>query len=409
MRLLPFEPEGVNSENCDTTVVDHRYHRGLLFITLCLMGIGLVMVYSASIATAAWKEGNPTYFLTRQLLFVGMGLFLILVTSQIHYAYLLKFYKWIFIFSLCLLIIPIGLSVTHKGASRWIPLGPIHIQPSECAKIAWIIFLSALLTQKPQLLTTAKCWVRVGLYLAMLSGLLLLQKDFGSLVICTFCMLVLMWVAGAPLKPLLVVIPILIVCAVIFVLIEPYRITRIKTFLNPELDTQNAGYQVTQAKYAFGNGGWLGVGLGGSRQKLAYLPEAHTDFIFSIIGEELGLIGVALVVFLFICLILIGLSIARKATSGFGTLLAFGFTFQIAFQALFNMGVNTSLLPNKGLTLPFISYGGSSMLMLSCAVGLLLNISRRQPPPPAYHCGPDPQQLPEPSQNRRRLSVEIKS
>jgi len=352
------------------------------------MALGLVMVYSASIASAELKMGSPSFFLKRQLLFVGLSLALMIFALNIHHELWGRLHLWILGGAVLLLLgvfIP-GLSSSVKGAARWIVMGPLRFQPSEGIKLAWLIFLARHIAQRqPKAHEFKALWLKP---LGLMSGitlLLLLQPDFGSTVICGFMMLSLIWIGGARWRHTLGLISLGLVLMALAIYLEPYRFRRLIIFLNPELDPTGVGYHINQSLISFGSGEWLGLGLGASRQKLLYLPEAHTDFIFSIIGEELGLLGALTVMLIYALFIWRGFHIAQEASSAFGGLLAFGLTLEIGFQAGINMAVAVAMAPTKGLTLPFVSYGGSSLITLGLAVGILLNISRGAPPPPWLH------------------------
>lgn len=379
----------------DTRVVQYRYDRVLMGVTLVLMGIGVVMVYSASIVSAEAKFGVGEFYLHRQAAFCGIGLCLMLLMLNTHHDLWRRIAKPLFAIALALLVIVLipGLSASAKGAARWIGFGPLRFQPSEAIKLTWIILLAWFLSKRQHELDDLKtAWGRPVLALGAIGALLMMQPDFGTTLICSGIMVLMIWAAGARWLHVGGLFLIGAALVPIAILAEPYRVKRLLSFLDPEHDPQGASYHINQALISFGSGDWTGMGLGNSRQKLLYLPEAHTDFVFSIYGEELGWVGVAIVIFLFAVFIWRGFSIARNAPTAFGALLAFGITAQIGFQAATNMAVATALLPTKGLTLPFISYGGSAMMLLCVAVGILLNISRQEPPPAWLHTYlPDPE------------------
>lgn len=368
----------------DTQVVDLRYDRPLLAVTMILMGVGVVMVYSASVVTAR----NETMFLEKQMVFCAISLVAMGVMANLHHSIMKRFAWPMFIGAFILLgcvLIP-GLSIEAKGAARWIGHGPIRFQPSEGIKIGWIILLAAFLSDRQdQLHRWKRSWLLPTVIVGMISGLLLLQKDLGSTVICVGLLILMIFAAGAQFRHLAAAVGAGIVAITCFILLEPYRVRRLMSFLEPERFRQGDAWQLYQALIGFGSGDWTGLGLGLSNQKMAFLPEAHTDFIFSILGEETGLIGVAVVVALFAVFAWRGFLIARRANTVFGALLAYGLTALICFQAIANMAVATGMLPTKGLTLPFISYGGSSLVIMGVAVGVLLNISKREPPPAWLH------------------------
>ena len=371
-----------------TSLVVHRYDRVVLGVTLALMGVGVVMVYSASIVSAELRNGDSGYYLGRQLAYCALGLVALVAALNIHHDILRRLAVPVSVVAIALLVVVLlpGISASAKGAARWIGLGPIRFQPSESLKVAWIVFLAAWLgARQEQLHDWRAAWRTPMVGMVVIAALLMMQPDFGTTVICGGLMVLMVWAAGARwlhVGALGVVGVGLIGAAIVF---AQYRMRRLVAFWNPDVDPQGVSYHINQALISFGSGDWTGLGLGGSRQKLLYLPEAHTDFVFSIIGEELGFVGVAVVIALFAVFVWRGFHIARNATSAFGALLAFGITAEIGFQAATNMAVAVALLPTKGLTLPFVSYGGSSMVTLCAAVGVLLNISRRQPPPRWLH------------------------
>ena len=372
----------------DTMMVSHRYDRFLLLIVLCLMSIGIVMVYSASVVSSELQFGDGMYYLKRQLAFLGAGLVILVVTMNVPYQILERYAPPMLagaIFLLVLALVP-GISSSAKGASRWLNLGIIRLQPSELVKLSLIVYLSGYLsTHQHELHKFKVAWVpNLGL-VAIIALLLMVQPDFGSTVICGSMLMLMVWAAGGLHRHTLLLGGAGLVLGAAAVAHKAYRMKRLMAFMSPESDPQGVAYQINQALISFGSGEWTGLGLGASRQKLLYLPDAHTDFIFSIIGEELGLAGAAAIVLLFVLFLWRGLKIARQASHSFGALLAFGLTAMIAGQACVNMAVVMAMLPTKGLTLPFISYGGSSMLMLSFSAGLLLNISRQMPPPAWLH------------------------
>lgn len=372
----------------DTAVVEHRYDRVLLVVTLLLMGLGAVMVYSASVVNAELRFGDGTYYLERQVGFIAVALIALVVGMELPNDLWRRLSVPLMGAALVLLMLVLvpGLSSTAKGAARWIGLGPLRFQPSEAIKLAWIVFLAALLSRRQERLDRWRdAWLLPMALLAVIGALLMAQPDFGSTMICSGLMVLMIWAAGGRWLHVGLLAGVGALLVPLAIIAEPYRVKRLLAFLDPAGDPQGAGYHINQALISFGSGDWTGMGLGASKQKLLYLPEAHTDFIFSIIGEELGLAGVAVVIVLFAVFVWRGFRIARQANTGFAALLAFGITAEVGFQAATNMAVATAMLPTKGLTLPFVSYGGSSIITLGAAVGILLNVSRRQPPPAWLH------------------------
>lgn len=393
MGLLKRAPQAPETVENPTTFVVHRFDRVLLAVTFLLMGFGVVMVYSASVVSAELRFGDGAYYLKRQLFYLAAALVAMVVTLNIHHDTWRKLARPFLGVTLLMLVVVLlpGVAAVAKGASRWIDFGPFRFQPSEALKLSWIVFLAFFLSKNQERIHQLKHgWAVPALVMAVLAALLMKQPDFGSTLICGGVMFLMIWAAGARWLHVGGLVVIAGALVPIAILIEPYRVKRFLAFLSPEDDPQGVAYHINQALISFGSGEWTGMGLGASKQKLLYLPEAHTDFVFSILGEELGLVGVAAVMVLFALFVWRGFRIARFASSSFGALLAFGITAEVGFQAMVNMGVATAVLPTKGLTLPFISYGGSSLITLGAAVGMLLNISRREPPPAWLHRLPEP-------------------
>ena len=372
------------AKKAEVSVQEHRYDRLLLVATLVLMSVGIVMVYSASVFAAETRWGDGAHFLKRQMLFAGIGVVALVTTLQIpHQVWQKLAYAMLLVgFVLLVVVLVPGVSSSVKGANRWIDLYVVRFQPAEAIKILFVIYLSAFLANHRERLADWRViWIPQMIVTAGIVGLLMLQPDFGSSIICAGMMMLMVWLAGCRNLHLGALVLLVVPLGLVAIALEPYRVKRLFAFLSPDADPLGVGYQINQALISFGSGDWTGVGLGGSRQKLLYLPDAHTDFIFSIIGEELGLVGVVVMVTLYGTVVWRGWTIARRATSPFGQLLAYGLTALIGFQAATNMAVATALLPTKGLTLPLVSYGGSSLIITSVAIGLLLNISRRIPAP----------------------------
>jgi len=347
---------------------------------IALIAFGVVMVYSSSAVFAYQKFHNGQYFLIRQAIFAAIGLPVILLLTRFDYHRIRPFTRLFLIVSLVLVFItatPLGR--TFGGAARWLNLGFVSIQPSEIAKLALICWLANSLSKKSEKIKTFSIgFLPHVIVTVLLMTLCLSQPDFGSAVIVGMITFIMLFTAGAKvgyiLGALLAVSPI----AYWLVTMSEYRMRRITAFLSPFEHRYDAGYQIAESLMAYGSGGLGGVGIGDSRQKLFFLPEAHTDFIGSIIGEELGFVGTTIVVLAFLVLIYRGLRTAVRASDDYGTYLAMGITLLIGMQALTNMAVTVGLLPTKGLVLPFISYGGSALLMNCAAVGILLNISRQR-------------------------------
>jgi len=351
----------------------------LLLATFALVSLGIVMVASSSITFAA-QNGDGLYFLKRHLLYLTMSAGLALVVLNIPMDFWYRRSAWLLAMSVLLLVLVLipGVGREVNGSRRWLPLGPLTLQVSEVVKLSMVIFTAAYLQRRQSQLKEQ--WQGFAKPLIVLGGLimlLLLQPDFGSSVVLAGTVLVMLFLAGVRLWQfmLLMVAGLLALTAV--AMSSPYRVERLVTFLDPWADQFNSGYQLTQSLIAFGRGEWFGVGLGNSVQKLFYLPEAHTDFVFAIFAEEFGWVGVVTVIVVFVVLVARIFSNGRKAAqrqNWFSTHVAFGFGVLIAAQAFINIGVTSGLLPTKGLTLPFVSYGGSSLMVCSVMMAMVLRI-----------------------------------
>lgn len=365
-----------------TAPAEVAYDPLLLFAVLALVALGLVMVYSASAIAAHDKLGNSFHFLTRQLWAAGLGILAMVAAMKLGYRRSARLAYPLFFLALLLLVLVVvpGVGTTAGGATRWIRLPGFSLQPAELAKVAWVIYLAYSLAKKREKVATFSVGFLPHLAIAgVLVFLCMLEPDFGSAVGLLFLLFVMLFAAGAKLSYLVGSVLLAIPFAFHAVASSPYRMKRIVAFLDPWQHRQDSGYQVAESLMSIGSGGLFGLGLGDGRQKLYFLPEAHTDFIFSIIGEELGLLGVAGLILLYAVLIWRGLIASLRASEPYGTYLGLGLTSLFAFQAIVNMSVAMGLLPTKGLTLPFISYGGSSLVALMGAAGLLLSVSASRP------------------------------
>ncbi len=366
------------------SIVDSRklHNRLLLLIVFALVGTGIVMVYSSSSISADTKFGDSIHFLKRQSCFALIGLLLMFFVMNIRYQVLQRLVYPIIIISfllLTLVLIP-GIGTTIGGSTRWFRIGPLSFQPSELAKLALVIFLAYSLSKKEKTIKTFSIGFLPHLIVTLvMSGLVLLQPDFGAAMILLFLFFILMFAAGTKIRYLTSLLGVMSVGCYFLITCVGYRLDRITAYLNPWEDPTATGFQIIQSFLAFGSGGLWGAGLGNGKQKLFYLPEPHTDFICSIIGEELGFIGILLVIILFITLFFCGLKIALKAPDLLGTYLALGITSLISLHTVINLGVVMGLLPTKGSTLPFISYGGTSLVVNLIGIGILLNISSQLP------------------------------
>ncbi len=350
----------------------------LLLATLLLVTIGTVMIYSSSSILATEKFQDGQFFLKKQLFFLCLGLMIMVFMTKLPY-YKLRKLAWpgivVSAILLCALWIP-HLGIRAGGAVRWLNLGVFSFQVSELVKMALILFLAHFLTEKINHIREFKEGILVPLsVMAGLIGLILFQPDFGTTVILAIITFLMIYLAGGRLLHLGSMMALFIPVALWLLFYKSYRLARLTAFLDPWKDPQHSGFQIIQSLIAFGSGGPLGVGIGDGIQKLFYLPEPHTDFILSVIAEEGGFVGVGLILLLYILLIVRGFQISLKAPDLFGNLMGAGLTMMIALEAFINIAGVTGLIPLKGLALPFLSYGGTSLIMSLAAVGILLNIS----------------------------------
>jgi cell division protein FtsW len=353
------------------------YDFRLLFPVLLLVGIGVVMVYSASSALALKKFGNEYFFLKKQAVFALIGFLALLICRYFPYRIFRSLTYPMVVLALGLLL-AIQLSawgVSAGGSARWLRFNEISFQPSEFARFSLIIFLGYSMSKKGDRLKD----LYVGflphiLVLGAFMTLIILQPDFGSVVILGVITWFMLFVGGARIFHLLASLMVMVPFLYFYMIHAEYRLKRIMSFLDPWQYPTEEGYQIIHSLMAFGSGGIWGAGVGNGFQKLFYLPEPHTDFIFSVIGEELGLLGVLAILGLYGIILWRGISIARNSGDEFGAFLAFGMTLALGLQVCTNMGVTLGLLPTKGLTLPFLSYGGTSLLMNMASIGILMNI-----------------------------------
>lgn len=356
-----------------------EHHRGdifLLSVVLFLMFIGVVMVFSASAIVSHEKFDTSYLFLIKQLIWTVMGAFSMLVLARIDYNKLQKFSRPLMVLSFGLLVLV--LLIESGEIKRWLRFGMVSFQPSEMAKLCLILYVADALDRKgSKLQDFKKGLLPILMVTAIFLILIYAEPDLGTAFILGLVVLAMLFMGGVRLSHLLSLVLGSLPLLYFAIFHVGYRRERILTFINPWADAQRIGYQIVQALLALGSGGFFGKGLGASRAKLFFLPEPYTDFIFSIIGEELGFLGASLIIFLFVIIAWRGLRIATRAPNQFGNLLAAGITFLITFQAVLNISIVTACLPTKGITLPFLSYGGSSLLFSLMAVGILLNISRQ--------------------------------
>jgi cell division protein FtsW len=351
----------------------------LLTATLCLLALGVVMVFSASSTTSLLGDsGDGAFYLKRTLIFGIVGLLALRVLS-VRGVRIMRPLTTVFLalsVVLCVVVMMPGVGIEVNGARRWIGAGLFQVQPSELAKVALVLYGAQLLADRPKMTRSIRTMMPFLLAVALISILVVLEPDLGTAMVVCFTAGAMLLIAGARIRDLALIGGAIGMLVLIAVILEPYRMERLAGFLDPSADPSGAGFQATQAKIALGSGGVFGVGLGESLQKAFYLPEAHTDMIVAVIGEELGLIGLAGLVFLFGMFGYAGLQTARKARDRYTKLLAAGLTALILVQAVINLFAALGLAPLTGVPLPFVSYGNSSLLTLLAAVGLLLNIAR---------------------------------
>jgi cell division protein FtsW len=366
----------------------------LVLVTLGLTAFGLVMVYSATSAPAALGGGDPVFYLKRESIYAAIGVVLLLVASRVDYRTLRYLAPFLMLasFGLCLAVLVLGEQV--NGARRWLGVGPLAFQPSELAKLSLAIWASAYLARHraPQSL---KELVRpIGLTSGLFAGLILVEPDLGTVIAIGIVLGAILVVSGVPLRVLAAGGSIAVALGLAAIWFEPYRRARLFSFVHPWHDAQGAGFQTLQAIIGFGSGGIFGTGIGQGVAKVNYLPEAHTDMIFATIGEELGLVGAALVIAAYCAFAYAGLRVALRCRDPFGKRLAAGLTTLVCGQALVNLAAVLGLAPLTGITLPFVSYGGSSLVVSLASVGVLLNI--------AGHAGAKSAQMPDRSGRDRR-------
>ncbi len=349
----------------------------ILGITVALSLGGLIMVFSASGVVAEMKHQDATFYLQRQIVWMVLGFSVLFVGATIDYRKWKPWVPWIVMGCICALLLVLVFGREVKGAQRWLTLGLFSIQPAEVAKLAVVLYVAAFLANSDRRITD---WRRGFLppvaVVSALCFLIVIEPDLGSIVVIGLVFVCMMYLAGARVRHLACLGLPMILGFLALIVFSPERWERFTTFLNPFQDPQDAGYQLVQSLWALENGGIFGVGLGHGKQKLLYLPEGHTDFVLALIGEELGLIGTLGLLGLFVILVCKGFRVAALAPDVFGRFLALGITLLLTLQAMINAGVVSGMLPTKGLTLPLVSYGGSSLLTTMFAIGILLSIAR---------------------------------
>ena len=350
----------------------------ILLISVIILSIfGLIMIYSSSYIWANYKFNDPFKYLKNQTIFIIIGLFITYFLSKIPYIIYKKYSNIILISCIILLLLVLipGIGTIRNGSRSWFGIGPFGIQPSEATKLGLIIFTAKYLNNN-KIKDFKSSLLPLLIIVSLIFGLIMLQPDFGTGIIIVMSIISILFISGVNMSFFIKLGFLGLFGIIILVIIAPYRMARITSFINPWSDPLGSGFQIIQSLYAIGPGGLLGLGIGNSIQKHFYLPEPQTDFIFSIISEELGFAGVLIISTLFITIIYRGFKISINQEDKFAKYLAYGITFSIAFQTILNLMVVVGLIPVTGVTLPFLSYGGSSLLISMAEIGILLNISR---------------------------------
>ncbi len=371
-------PKAISEPAIPTTSYDYY----LIFSSLCLLLLGLIMVASTSMNLAQTQFNQPLYYFWKQCQYSSIGVTLAIIITQIP----IRFWQWINvsllligITTLILVLIP---SLGHEvnGSMRWLKLAGFNFQPSELIKLFMILYLSGYLVRRSdEVRSTWRGFIKPMAIVCLITSLLLLEPDYGATVVLFATVLGMLFLAGVPLRQFIIWVLVIGFALTIIILIAPYRVERLTSFVNPWTDPFNSGFQLIQSLIAIGRGELWGVGLGNSIQKLAYLPEVHTDFLFAILAEELGLMGVITIISLFTIIVLRAFTIALKIERlgyYYAAYTSYGIGLSIGLQASINLGVNMGLLPTKGLTLPLMSYGGSSMIITCIMIGLVIRIHR---------------------------------
>lgn len=360
--------------------MDKKADKILLFVLLALLVFGLVMIASAGVAYSKTRFHDPYFFFKRQLLGMGVGVLLLCMAQKIPYQFWKKISLLFFLCSLVLLVLVFipGIGTKIYGANRWLQFGPFSFQPSEMLKLSLIIYLAAWIEGRGEKIKDFfDGFIPFIAIVSIIGFLLIKQPDMGTLGVTILIALSVFFVSGSKLSHIILMGSAGLAAFFVLVKMESYRMNRLLAFIHPELDPQGVGYQVNQALLAIGSGGIFGLGLGNSLQKFNYLPEPVGDSIFAIIGEELGLVGAAIMVLLFVVIAMRGLRVARHAPDMFARLVAVGMVVWVFSQAFINIASISGLIPLTGIPLPFISYGGTSVVFLMIGMGILLNISRQ--------------------------------
>jgi len=349
----------------------------VLIPVILLVFIGVIMVFSASSYYALYELKDSLVFIRKLAVWAPLGIFIMIIMMSIDY-HKLKAFTWPLYLITLILLVAVLFSEPINGAYRWLDIGGLSLQPSELGKYAMVAVLALLIdVRKGAMKNFLKGPVLYFVLAGLLAGLVLKGRNLSITAVIMISAFIMVYEGGMLKKHILTIIPAGLVAGIVFIIFEPYRFARLTSFLDPWKDAAGDGFQIIHSFYALGSGGLFGVGLGQSKQKALYMPEPHNDFIFSIIGEELGLIGCIVIICIFVFLILASLSVAAKAKDNYGRLLATGITSIIAVQAIINIAVVTGSMPVTGVPLPFISYGGTSLVINLAAMGVLLNISRQ--------------------------------
>jgi len=369
---------GTQSRNQAVSAEQSRFDMPLFWALMFLIGLGMVMVASASIDMADRQLGEPLYYLIRQSIFVGIGLSLAYAVLRLDLAFWQRSGAVLLLagFVILLLVPLVGREI--NGSVRWLHVGPFNVQPSEMFKMFMIIYLAGYMERRiEEVRSTAAGFLKPMALLALAGLLLLMEPDFGAAAVLGATVLGMLFLGGVRLRLFGLLLLVVGLLVAVLILSAPYRMQRLTTFMNPWADPFNSGFQLTQALIAIGQGGWLGAGLGGSIQKLFYLPEAHTDFLFAVMAEELGLVGSVTLILVYAFATWRVMLIGRRANEAgklFHAYLSYGIGLWFGLQAFINIGVNMGVLPTKGLTLPLMSYGGSSIVVMCMALALVLRV-----------------------------------
>ncbi len=372
----PVKKQSTQKQLTRTKLTKTGFDFGFLFTVIMLLSLGLLMVFSASYPYAYYYFEDGLYFIKRQLLWAGLGAAAMVFTANFDYRNYKKLAAPILGISFLLLIAVLIVGIDINGAKRWLGVGSLTFQPSEVAKLGLIIFFAASLAQIKDKIKEFKYLVRYWLMMGIFMVLLLLEPHFSVCLIIGMTLVIMLLVAGAKLRYFMLIAAPVIFGGTLMVILEPYRLKRLTTFLDPFSDALGSGWQVIQSLYAIGSGGLFGVGFGNSRQKFLYVSEPQNDFIFSIVCEELGFVGAVAILVLFALLMWRGMKIAISAPDTFGSLLVTGIMSLVGVQVVLNIAVVTSSIPTTGIPLPFFSAGGSSLLFLMAAMGIILNVSK---------------------------------